>query len=109
MGKSKRNRKKSKKEVFATAPVVEALLAKSSPSMRRNPILIGLAVIVIVIGLYLWLHGGTNNSASQAQSSPGVPQTGLPTVQSGNSQSLSPSGSVNLQPSVNGPQVGSVQ
>ena len=78
----------------------------------KTALLIGAILLVTFIAVYAMIakhSGGIGGQVSNGSSSSSPNQTGLPGVQSGNSNSLSPSGSVNLQPTSNASQAGSVQ
>jgi len=106
MGKSKRNRKKQNRQMLpieAVAPVLE-----STASRPKNKLWIALVVAVVLIGAFLFFR--SPSPAPQVTSTASQPtQPGIPLVQSGSSDSLSPSGSLDLQPTGAPTSAGSVQ
>lgn len=117
MSKSKRKNRKTRRpqpERVSTVPAVEQAeeSAISHGSDYKTAILIGIVVLATVIAVYAMIanhSGGIGGQVSNSSSGQTSNQTGLPGVKSDNSNSLSPSGSVDLQPTSNAAQAGSVQ
>lgn len=114
-----KNKRKNKKRRVAQSNEVSAPVAEQTVDATPHPqsdyktaVWGAIVVIATIIAVYAMIanHSGgiggqvSNNSSDQTPS-----QTGLPGVQSNNSNALSPSGSVDLQPTSNAAQAGSVQ
>jgi hypothetical protein len=116
MSKSKRKNKKRRQPQPQVAEVVaqqQAMEVGTPPeSDYKTAILIGIIIVVTAIALYSMIAthiGGFGGQVSNSSSNQAPSQTGLPSVGSDNPNLLSPSGSVNLQPTSNAAQAGSVQ
>ncbi|MBX4199751.1 hypothetical protein KW789_02560 [Candidatus Saccharibacteria bacterium] len=116
MSKSKRKNKKRRQPqpqvVEAVAPEQATEVNIPPESDYKTAILIVIVIVVTAIALYAMLathNGGFGGQVSNSPSDQTSAQTGLPSVGSDNPNSLSPSGSVNLQPTSNATQAGSVQ
>jgi hypothetical protein len=106
MGKSKRNRKKQSK--VAPQPEIVSPTAEKSVPRPKNKLWLAIAVAVLLIGGFLLFRGPSPPPATTSTSSQASPST-IPLVQSGSSNSLSPSGSLDLQPTGSAAQAGSAQ
>jgi hypothetical protein len=111
VGKSKRSRKKNKSPVQerAATPQSPAEISHGIEGPSLNPTskaVIGL-ILLAVLGLIVWLVHGSDGDIHTSKST--SPSSGSSSIQTGGTQPLGPSGSVDLQPTGSAAQAGSVQ